>query len=768
MLFATVFLRAQSGILSGYVLDAQSLEPLPYASVSLDDGRTGAYADEYGFFRLNFPAAAAGQDTVWIRAGYVGYASLRYPVTGEARQELRLLLTAASNLPTIEVRAPAGRLSGGSLIVPSLRTLDAVPQLAGEKDYLKALTLLPGISTSIEGTANLQIRGGSSDQTLLLIDGNPVYNANHGGGFLSALPPYGVKTLKIYKGGAPPVYGGRLSGVVDILLKEGDRRKWRGEGSLGTATLRAAAEGPLSENSSLLLAGRYGYPSLILDLLQSGNYKRGRRGNKTNLYAYDWLGKYSLDRGKTKFFVSTFAAGDHGFVQEAYEPYVHTEQINWTSWATSAYLHHTFSPRLQFKGALMHSRYQYRYRYEEDFWEEEQDRTVSGSGRQARIADWSARADLSYLLSTHQTLSMGAQFIWHTMRTRIKDLANGQAAEFTRLDEAAGRADTAFYAQYELSAWQERLLFRSGVRLSDLRGRGYAASVFAEPRFGLSVALLKNLSINLGYDRQSQYLHQLQTGAGAFPNDLWVMANAAAPPARSRQWFGGFSGKIGENTEWSVEAFRKELTDLVMLRLDRVQYFGFNQTWEKEIYTQGTGDVEGLECYIANTEGRLQYALAYTRSRSRRRFSQVNEGAYFPFTFDRPHDLSVFLSYPLGKKWTASANWIYQSGHAVLLHLPLDQQQPDAGLPPRRPEPDQDLDAEIPVRPHQNADVYLLQPVQPPQPLRHRAPAPNRIQYGSRHRPGYGCFLPGCDPTFSFSVRAEFQLYDSIWGRLIV
>lgn len=652
---------AQSN-LTGRVLDSLTREPLVYATVNLLTGTEATYTNEAGEFTLTTTVGVG--DSLEIR--YVGYRSARLPVAAYQTNDFAAVLMASSvELPTVEVRVPIDYVGNSSSILsPRISELQSIPALLGENDPLKGLAFLPGISSGLEGTSGVHIRGGNASQTDLLIDGVRVFNVNHIGGFISAIPAYGVKEVTVYKGGTPARFGGRLSGVVDIALRSGRRDKHTQEATIGTGLLRLGAEGPIGKKSSYIVHGRLGYPTLIYGLFSSGNYERGVSGYRQNFSLGDLYAKYTYeDRGWT-IGTTAFLSADWGFDQNDFSSALYLDEFNWTNQLYALNARKRLGTKTTLLSTLSYLRYGYTYQSLEARGIEEV------TNRQTGTIDFSTEnlaADirLTHTLNYKVELSGGAEGRIQRFESGFTTAVgtNDSIISSTRFDQGSDLLSV--YGQVDASLLNNRVNLMAGLRYA------YFASNVQEgrlqPRLRLSVQLLPVLFLNAGYDEHVQFDHQLSTDLSLFPNDLWLQSDTLLRPATSRQVYGGFGGRIGTASpiQWSVEVFHKTFSSLVEVQPGEENNIRLNQDLSAgQVATDGTGTAEGLEFFLRRTTGDFQFWLAYTLSRSERRYPTINEGNAFPFTFDRRHDLSLRVSQILTRGWSVNGSFVFQSGIA--------------------------------------------------------------------------------------------------------
>ncbi len=652
----------QSISICGYIKDATNLEPLPYASVS--NGREGIYANELGYYCFTVKKYAPGDSLVFTMVGYVPFTLFLSPQT-PSYQDISL----SSNLilPTVEVRAPTAIAPGGSIVAADLAFLYRQPTLGGENDLLKGLTLLPGISSGVEGTANISIRGAEPEQTQLLIDGSPVYNANHLGGFLSAIPPAGIRDITVYKSGVPARLGGRLSGVIDVQMREGSRSKREAELTLGSATLGAALSVPISKKNALQLSGRYAYPALAVDLFSSQDYKKGSYGNKFNFYIHDFIAKYSCQPNSRLITSLTYyQSSDNGLLQEESGYQLFLENYRWSNRMISSRINYDLRNAWLLKSNVYYSNFSYRFDGNEQLIFS-RDSIVHFSSNQtlSKIADLGGRFSLSKQINNHLSLELGADWVSHRVASSSSSSLDFSSQLYQQFSNKESGFEQAYYLSYEAEIIPKRLFAQGGIRASSLVGNTNKKKDWSlEPRFNVQYHISKSIRINAGYEVHRQYLHRLQAAGSLLPNEVWVLANLNAPRSVSNQLFLGISSRK-EHLEWYIEGFKKEMGQLIQLQFEAGNLYNFSKKWSDVIYRDGRGDVLGLELFLAGQYKRFSGALAYTLSSSDRQFAAINEGQAFPYSYDRRHDGNISISYHPKEKWEFTGLFIYQTGHAV-------------------------------------------------------------------------------------------------------
>ena len=665
--YFTVSLLSLSSFLlnaQGYdirVVSKDSDEGLPFAAVQIGP-YNGFFTDEDGYIHLD-RRQTADADTILI--SYVGFEQQSRSVSSLNAESLTLIpLQSLSDLPTITVTTPSAVFNRSlSVVSPKIEELERIPVLAGESDLLKALQLLPGVSGTIEGTADLSIRGGNTGQTHLIIDGNPIYNANHIGGFISSLPSFGVKRIDVYKGGIPARFGGRLSGVIDVQLREGRQDETRHELAIGTGLLRGGTEGPLGEHITYLAAARVAYPTLIQNLAAVGSYKKGESGSHEIFNLRDGIAKLSYDKNRLKATTSLFFSGDSGFSQDDPGPEQFTfEDFGWSSFSVAQQFRYQLDGGFIAKASLTYNQYGYNYFNRERTTENRQIQNSSGTVS-AVLRDPGGRASLDYQITQNVLLSVGVDAIRH-----------GFTHEQTATDESGveipdtldlSQSDTEFnlYTQFRADLLNRRLQIQGGLRNSRLLGAGFS---YLEPRVRIGYTFGTGLSLNAGLDYNNQFLHQVRADETIFPNELWLIASDNYLPARARQYFVGLATTLPWiDVNLAVEAFDKEMTGLTEASPFRATQSSTAADFLETLITNGEGRVQGLEFMAERSSECLAVSVSYTLSSSDRRYASLNDGEWFPYTFDKQHDLAITAGYQMKRNWFFTGTWVYQTGRAA-------------------------------------------------------------------------------------------------------
>ncbi|RZK41414.1 MAG: hypothetical protein EOO57_01765, partial [Hymenobacter sp.] len=517
-----------------------------------------------------------------------------------------------------------------------------------------------------EGSSGFSVRGGAVDQNLILLDEAPVYNASHLLGFFSTFNSDAIKDLTVFKGGMPAQYGGRLSSVVDIRMKDGNNQTLHGSGGIGLIASRLALEGPLVKGrGSFLVTGRRTYADVFLKLSPN------ETSRNSSLYFYDLNAKanYAFN-DRNRLYFSGYLGRDALGLANTFGQYYGNK-------TATLRLNHLFSDRLFSNTSLIFSKYD----YEIDIYSNDQNFSIL-----SKIQDLNFKQDFEYTPSTTQTLRFGAQAIYHTI-TPGYVVAGETSAVNATADRTNYSLETAAYVSHE---WQAapRLNFTTGLRLSGFsllgpgtystydaagtvltatayeRGKFLKTYVRLEPRFAASYQLGEAASVKLGYARNVQNLHLLSNSSTSLPTDLYVPTTFNVKPETSDQVSAGYYRSLGKDRTYSltVETYYKALNNQIDYR-DGTQLRGNFDVEASLLY--GIGRAYGVEFLLRKDVGRLTGWVGYTLSKTERQFTEINSGAWFNARQDRPNDLSVVAIYQLNKKWTFSGTFLASTGNAV-------------------------------------------------------------------------------------------------------
>ena len=652
--------------ISGNIKDAATGEVLIGATIRIQElSQNGAASNNYGFYSLSAPA---GDYTVIF--SYVGYVPVSQKLNLHKDQVLNMVLGAKSDLQEVVVSANKPnndnvRSAQMGIEKLNMTQINSVPVLLGERDILKTISLIPGVKTASEGNTGFYVRGGASDQNLILLDEATVYNASHLFGFFSTFNSDAIKDVSLYKGGMPAQYGGRLSSVLDIKMDEGNSKEYVVQGGIGLISSRLKVEGPIVEDKgSFMISARRTYIDVFLKLSSDSTVKGSQ------LYFYDLNAKanYHFD-DKNAVYLSGYFGKDVLGLENTFG-------TNWGNSTGTLRFNHLFNSKLFSNTSLIYSNYNYVIQS-----------YLPGNNFTAvsKITDLDLKEDFQYYVNSNHTLKFGVDALHHSLAPG--SLTSDNNSSFN--DETIQRRYGLETAAYISDEWQvnSKLNVIYGARLSGILifGPGtfstYNANsdvissktynsgqivkdyFYLEPRLSASYSLNDQTSVKASYNRNTQNIHILSNSSSSTPTDLYAMSSNNIKPEIADQvstgWFRNFKDNM---FEFSTEVYYMWLQNQIDYK-DGAQLI-LNQNVESQL-VYGTGRAYGIEFYLKKKYGRFNGWLGYTLSRTERKFAAINDGNYFPATQDRTHDISAVGIYQFSKRWSFSGTFVYGTGNAV-------------------------------------------------------------------------------------------------------
>ncbi len=674
--FQTAF--SQDNTINGYVVDEKSGEYLPYATVVLSDGNLCTTTNNYGYFSMS-----TNSDNGTVKVSYVGYQPKEFYLSQLSRDSLiTFKLTSNNELEEVIVQGDKADEKTPHLAINSvnlsMKELDKIPVILGEQDVLKTLQLMPGFTGGLDGTSSLYVRGGDADQNHLLLDGVTVYNANHLFGIFSVFNPDALKSVNAMKGAFPARYGGRLSSVIDIQMKEGNNQKYKGDISVGLLSSKFTLEGPIKKDkTSFIISGRRTYLDFFTRLISELEELEGEEFT-SGYYFYDLNAKVNHKiNDKSHLFLSAYLGYDKAFLNcdyidanANYNGYGFSQyfNLNWGNRTFSLRYNYILKPNLFANITTIYSHYQYSHQssyisksvYQNEITTNTGNSYTSSSG----INDLGVKADFDLYANQDHAIKFGAGYINHK---HIPEICSSSYMNFR--GETVTTTDTTFGSQniyanetylYMEDDWSINDHFKTnfGLRFSSfsVQGKNY---LNLDPRFSLKYLVSNRLSFEAAYSHMYQYTHLLSNSSSGLPTDLWLPSTKNIPPSISNQF--SIGGLYKTNAfEFTAEAYYKSMQNLIEYS-DQSYYNADYDYWEDEVEI-GTGNSYGIELMARKNIGAFTGWAGYTLSWSNRIFENINDGNPFPATYDRRHDLSIVLNYKLNERIDFGATWVYNSG----------------------------------------------------------------------------------------------------------
>jgi hypothetical protein len=648
--------------ISGKVSDASTGEDLIGATLYIKALEIGTITNTYGFFSLTIPTGK-----YQLEVSFMGYKTNYIEIDLSKEQTLNIELTPNdTKLQEVIVYTEKkdNNVSSTEMGVEkmSMKQIETIPVLLGEKDVLKTIQLLPGISSVSEGSSGFSVRGGDIDQNLILLDEAPVYSASHLMGFFSVFNSDALKDMSVYKGGIPSNYGGRASSVLDITMKDGNSKKFEVSGGIGLISSRLTLEGPIIEDKmSFIVSGRRSYADLMGKAINAID-------DDMSLYFYDLNAKLNYKiNDKNKIYLSGyFGKDDFGFEDMGTDWGNTTGTLRWN---------HIFGNKLFSNTTLLYSDYNYGFNISTD--------VQMSSG----IEDLSLKEDFTFYKNPENTMKFGFNTAHHKFNPG-ELLFDNDGTESTTdivLDKKQAYESAIYFTNNQ--KFNTRWSADYGVRISMFNqvGEGWnytynnsneridsnyfnAGEIMQsywgfEPRIAVNYSLNKTSSIKASYNRMSQYMHLLSNSTSGQPTDTWIPSTAIVKPTAVSQYsIGYFRNFLDDKLEFSVESYYKNMQNVNDYE-DGADLL-LNADVEAQILI-GKGRSYGAEFYLKKKYGKLNGWISYTLAKAENKIDGINDNSWYNTSYDKTHDISIVVNYELNKKSSFSASWVYYTGNAV-------------------------------------------------------------------------------------------------------
>ncbi len=689
----------KSHTISGYVTDGKSQETLLGSSVYDAATMKGSVTNNFGYYTLKLP-----EGPVDFRVSFVGYDpyQARFDLKNDTVINVFLAQSNQLNEVTVTARAMESNVKGTQMSTIELPViqLKKVPALFGETDVIKALQLLPGVQSGTEGSAGMYVRGGGPDENLILLDGVPLYNVNHAAGFFSAFNADAIKNVTLYKGNFPARFGGRLSSVVDVRMKDGDMYEYHGNASIGLIASKINVEGPIIKGkTSFNFSFRRTYYDVFTAPLVNYMVKM-QSDNKKNT---GWGGYYFYDLNlklnhkfsdKDRLFLSIYSGDDKVYARmklgydyaSSYYGTNSSSELNldwkWGNRVAALRWNHVIQPNLFMNVTGAYTQYRHsmgaEIRDESSFIDQNQTSSYAESvdlGLHSGIYDYSAKADFDYKPFDSHDMKFGVNLTHHTYKPtttayHIKEIQDNQtefAFDTVTSDATVSALETDLYVEdnWDVNGF---LKVNAGLHYAtfSVDRKTYHS---LQPRLSARALLTENFSLKAGYAYMSQYIHLLSSNAISLPTDLWVPVTGDIVPMNAHQMaLGAFYDWNG--FEFSIEGYYKKMNNVLEYK-DGASFFSLDQTgWDDKV-VMGDGWAYGIELFAQKQVGKFTGWIGYTWAHTNRLFDregqELNFGQVFPAKYDRRHDLNIVMMYEFNDRIDVGATWVYSTGNCATL-----------------------------------------------------------------------------------------------------
>jgi hypothetical protein len=677
--------------ISGYITDKNNGESIVGANIYCTALNLGVTSNTYGFYSLTLPQAI--YDISFTFIGYqnqVKNFNLNSAVTHDVEFELssinieEILVTGEKNIV---------EKTQTSMIEVPIEQIRTIPALLGEVDILKAIQLLPGVQSS-EGSSGFYVRGGGPDQNLILLDGVPVYNASHIGGLFSVFNADAIKNVRLTKGGFPARFGGRLSSVLEIDMREGNMKEFKGDATLGLISSKLTLEGPIfKDKTSFIVSGRRTYADLLAKPFMPAS-------TDLTLYFYDLNAKINHKISKNdRLYLSAYMGNDafgvdfdgsqegKGKGEQASGDGTLNFGLGYGNLTSTLRWNHLFSDKLFSNTTLTYSRYSFNTNFGLTA-DNTNENTSINFDYLAGIEDLGGRIDFDYMPNPNHDIKFGTSYTYHHFFPgEVNQNINIQSSDTSRnfsLDTTLNFSGNTnvhemfFYVEDNVKI-TSRLKANIGLHIgyyslannSATNNIGLADkisdknNISLQPRVSARYLLNENWSLKASYAKMEQNIHLLSNSSVGFPSDIWVPAIENVPSQKSKQWAGSVSTLLFQGAyELSLEGYYKTMGNLITYK-SGYSNLESTEAWENTVETGGEGKAYGMEIFLQKKKGKTTGWIGYSLSWADRRFDNINFGEWYSYKYDRRHDFSLVISHKFNNKWDVGATWVYGTGNAI-------------------------------------------------------------------------------------------------------
>jgi hypothetical protein len=663
IIFFSTNIFAQKISISGYVKDAESGEALIGANIYDKNTYHSTVSNNYGYYSISFRSG----DTVNLVFSYVGYVKQYKQLILSKDTVLNIRLKIGKTIEEIKITAkrtiPIEQRTQTSIVEIPMKNVKLMPQLMGESNLLKTIQMVPGVKRGNEGSSAIYVRGGSPDQNLILLDEVPLYYVSHYGGFFSIFNTDAISNVTLIKGGFPARYGGRLSSVIDVRMKEGNNQKFQGAATIGLMSSKVSFEGPVVKGkTSYILSLRRSFWDLFMSAYSYLDNKTAQ-----GFSFYDINAKINHEfSAKDKVYLSIYNGSDNFYtkINDKKEfAYTFKNSTRWGNLASAFRWNHLYGSRMFSNFTFIYSKYRLAYGAKYDA-----ENIFENSNFLSWIEDVGGKIDYEYNAPFNHKFRYGASAVYRTFNPGNFNYYTKDSTNYV-IDTTYGSSKV---FSTELAAYLEDE-FKLGRRFSANTGIHFSQYLVHdemfysfEPRVSTNLQIAKTISVKASFVSMRQYIHLLSNSGVGMPTDLWVPATDFARPEQSFQvTFGLAKTFYKKQFELSAETYYKTMDNLIAYSEGTTFYTG--KDWQKKIEIGGEGLSYGIELLVQKKTGKLTGWLGYTWSKTTRRFDNINFGKWYNFRYDRTHDASIVLNYKINKKLSLSASWVYSTGDALTL-----------------------------------------------------------------------------------------------------
>ncbi len=660
--------NAKADILSGYVKDAKSNESLLGATIYCFESKKIAKSNEFGYFALEI-----GSYPIKLTISFIGYNTDTFFVQ-DKEQKTFLLSQTITSIKEVKISAKNLRITNPQSIIMTPMQAKNIPAMFGEVDILKTLQLMPGIQSGQEGTSGLYIRGGTPDQNLILIDDVPLYFVNHLGGFVSIFDVNAINKVEVFKGAFPAKYGGRLSSVLDIRMKEGNSKKINTSLELGWLTSKIAINGPINKKTTFMFSARR--CNLDIPTRLYSNYISSVKGD-VGFTFYDLYSKisYKLDKNN-KFYFSFYKGNDKLFINLKNQNDYYSNSVynynNTTKWgnvvAIGKWTNNSIK-KMFLNTTISYNKYNYSSSLIYDATNTQASQ-LSYSGLnsfESNIEDVTAKIEGDYLLNKHK-LNFGLIGISHFFKPGLQKYKK----KSTSNNQDTTIAEKQLFP-YEFSAYlEDNLEFSEKINLVVglhanyywIQKKDYKS---LQPRCSIQYFFNNEAKFSASFSTMNQNIHLLSNTGVGLPTDLWLPTTSLTKPEKSQQFsIGYYKNNFKNQFNFSIETYYKTFTNLIEFS-EGQSFFSGGNNWEEKIQQNGQGKAYGVELFLEKSIGDFKGFISYTVSATNRKFDSINNGNWYPYKYDRRHNFNISGNYKINKQLSISSNFIFQSGNAITL-----------------------------------------------------------------------------------------------------